>query len=94
VPAAGDLGCSAQYPSIRVNAAKSLVTSGEGHRIILAGGGMSWQDLALYLIGLFVGIEEAVEVARVFVVAWHEAGQLPYASLMLSHPGDDGIIGS
>ena len=84
---------AASYPKVKVNPARALVADGEGHRIILAGGGLSWQDLALYLIARFVGIEEAIEVARVYIVAWHDVGQLPYASLMMSRPAEDGVIG-
>jgi transcriptional regulator GlxA family with amidase domain len=83
---------AAHYPRVKVNPAKTLVANGEGHRIILAGGGMSWQDLALYLIARFVGSQEAIEVARVYLVAWHDTGQLPYASLVMSQPSTDATI--
>jgi transcriptional regulator GlxA family with amidase domain len=85
---------AAQFPKIRVNPAKALVVAGDGHRLLLSGGGMTWQDLALYLIARFVGVEEAVEVARVFVVAWHDLGQLPYASVMKYVPSDDAVVAS
>jgi len=83
---------TAHYPRVKVNLAKTLIANGEGHRIVLAGGGMSWQDLALFLIARFVGTQEAIEVARVFLVAWHDAGQLPYASLVMSQPATDAVI--
>ena len=83
---------TSHYPRVKVSPAKALVTSGEGHRIIVAGGGMSWQDLALHLIARFVGVQEAIEVARVYVVAWHDAGQLPYSSLVMSQPSSDAVI--
>ena len=35
----------------------------------MAGGGSSWQDLALYLIGRYVGLKEAMEVAKVYHAA-------------------------
>ena len=52
------------YPGVTVRSGRSLVLSGEAQRIIMAGGGSSWQDLALYLIARFVGLKEAMEVAR------------------------------
>src|SRR5262249_49575854 len=63
------------YPGVKVKPERSLVLSGEAQRIIMAGGGTSWQDLALYLIARFVGIREAIEVARVYMLQWHEQGQ-------------------
>src|SRR5262249_29181523 len=53
------------YPGVKVKPYQSLVLSREAQRIVMAGGGTSWQDLVLYLIARFVGIKEANEVARV-----------------------------
>lgn len=36
-----------RYPAIKVRANRALVASGEGQRLIMAGGGSSWLDLAL-----------------------------------------------
>jgi transcriptional regulator GlxA family with amidase domain len=70
------------YPGVKVKPHQSLVLSGEAQRIVMAGGGTSWQDLALYLIARFVGIKEANEVARVYMLQWHDQGQQPFASLL------------
>ena len=70
------------YPGVRVRVDRSLVLSGEAQRIVMAGGGSSWQDLALYLIARFVGLKEAMEVAKVYMLQWHDMGQQPFASLM------------
>jgi transcriptional regulator GlxA family with amidase domain len=72
----------ANYPGVKVKPDQSLVLSGEAQRIVMAGGGTSWQDLALYLIARFVGIKEANDVARVYMLQWHDLGQQPFASLM------------
>ena len=70
------------YPGVRVKPNQSLVLSGEAQRIIMAGGGTSWQDLALYIIARFVGLKEAIEVARVYMLQWHDLGQQPFSALM------------
>jgi transcriptional regulator GlxA family with amidase domain len=70
------------YPGVKVMPHRSLVLSGEAQGIVMAGGGTSWQDLVLYLIARFVGIKEANEVARVYMLQWHDQGQQPFASLM------------
>jgi len=80
------------YPGIRVRDQAALVVSGEGGRLVMAGGGTSWLDLALYLIARTCGIEEAMHVARVHLVDWHEVGQQPFARLARSRQSDDAII--
>ncbi|MBC8037963.1 MAG: helix-turn-helix domain-containing protein [Rhizobiales bacterium] len=69
------------YPGVKVRLNQSLVLSGEAQRIVMAGGGSSWQDLALFLIARFVGLKEAMEVAKVHILQWHDMGQQPFASL-------------
>jgi transcriptional regulator GlxA family with amidase domain len=39
-----------RYPAVKVRKERALVVSGDGQRLVMAGGGTSWQDLALYLI--------------------------------------------
>jgi len=80
------------YPGVKVKPNQSLVLSGEAQRILTAGGGSSWQDLALYLIARFVGLKEAIEVARVYMLQWHDLGQQPFAALMYFRQTQDGVI--
>ena len=83
---------SNNYPGVRVRMDRSLVLSGESQRIVMAGGGSSWQDLALYLIARFVGLKEAMEVAKVYMLQWHDLGQQPFASLMSLRQSTDAVI--
>lgn len=80
------------YPGLRVKPNQSLVLTGEAHRIIMAGGGTSWQDLALYLIARFVGLKEAMEVAKVYMLQWHDLGQQPFAALLNFRRSSDGLV--
>ncbi|MBC2835091.1 GlxA family transcriptional regulator [Paragemmobacter straminiformis] len=80
------------YANVRVNLDRSLVMSGEAQRIVMAGGGTSWQDLALWLIARFVGPEEAMRVARIYMLQWHDLGQTPFASLLGRAQADDATI--
>lgn len=81
-----------QYPKINVKPDRSLVASGEGHRLMMAGGGTSWLDLALLIIARFVDPEEAMRVARLFMIDWHQVGQMPYASLTRPRHAEDAVI--
>lgn len=80
------------YPGVKVRIDQSLVFSGEAQRIVMAGGGSSWQDLALYLIARLVGVEEAMRVAKVHMLQWHDIGQHPFASLMSLTQTSDSVI--
>ena len=80
------------YPKVRVDAARTLITEGAGQRIILAGGGTSWQDLALVLIAKYCGAEQAMQVARIFLVTSHDVGQGPFTSLVSAPLANDALM--
>jgi transcriptional regulator GlxA family with amidase domain len=82
----------ARYPKVRVRREPALVVSGEGQRLVMAGGGTSWQDLALYLIARFAGVDAAMHVARVNLIDWHAIGQQPFARLARSRQVEDADI--
>ena len=63
-----------------------------GQRIVMAGGGTSHLDLALYLIGRFVGLREALDISKAYLINWHDAGQQPFASFHVSQQANDGLI--
>ena len=81
-----------QYPDIRVREQVALVVSGEGRRLVMAGGGTSWLDLALYLIARAVDVETAMQTARIHLLDWHDVGQQPFASLARTRQVDDAVI--
>ncbi len=82
----------ARHADIDVQPNRFLVASGEGQRIITAGGVTSYLDLGLFLIARFFGSDEAMQVARSWLIDWHREGQLPYASLARSAQTRDGQI--
>lgn len=82
---------AARYPGVRVHANRGLVTEGEG-RLVMAGGGTSWYDLALFLIARFIDSEEAMRVAKLHLLDWHHIGQQPFAALMRTRRAGDAVI--
>jgi transcriptional regulator GlxA family with amidase domain len=80
------------YPGVRVREQAALVASGEGQRLVMAGGGTSWLDLTLYLIARATNVEIAMQTARVFLIDWHDVGQQPFASLARARQVDDAVI--
>lgn len=81
-----------QYPTVKVREQRALVVSGEGQRLLMAGGGVSWMDLALYLIARVGGAEAAMQVARINLIDWHAVGQQPFAMLARTRQSDDSAI--
>jgi transcriptional regulator GlxA family with amidase domain len=81
-----------RYPDVRMHADRALVVTGTGQRLVMAGGGTSWMDVALYLIARTVDIDEAMRMARLYLIDWHGSGQQPYATLARVRQVDDPII--
>ena len=80
------------FPAVQVQEQRALVISGEGQRLVMAGGGTSWLDLALYLIARSVGVEAAMQVARINLIDWHHIGQQPFARLARTRQVEDAVI--
>ncbi|SMH42416.1 transcriptional regulator, AraC family with amidase-like domain [Maritimibacter sp. HL-12] len=78
--AAADLMREA-FPEVRLRPERILCASGPEQRLVTGGGPGSWEDLALHLIARFCGPEEAVRIARVFVLGDRSRGQLLFSLL-------------
>ncbi|MBN3766322.1 helix-turn-helix domain-containing protein [Burkholderia sp. Ac-20365] len=81
-----------RYPAVKVRSHRALVASGDGQRLIMAGGGTSWLDLALYLIARLAGVEIAMQTARINLVVWNDVGQQPFARLARTRQVEDAVI--
>ena len=89
----GVLRCfEAALPAVTVREQRALVISGRGPALVMAGGGTSWLDLALYLIARWCGVDAAMQVARLSLIDWHEIGQQPFARLARSRQVEDAAI--
>lgn len=81
-----------RHPRVRLHPERSLVVSGADRRLVMAGGGTAWSDLALYLISRLSGAEQAMQTARMNLIEWHAVGQQPFASLARSRQAEDALI--
>ena len=89
--AASDL-IAAHYPSVQLAPQRILTASGDGDRILTAGGTSAWADLALYLVARFSSGTEAVRAAKIFLLGDHSEGQLPFAGSRRARNHDDAIV--
>lgn len=81
-----------KYPGVRVHRERALVQNDDG-RLVMAGGGTGWQDLALYLVARYASVDAAMQVARLFLINWHDVGQQPFAMLTCNRQQEDAVIG-
>ena len=81
-----------RFPEVTLHRERILVPTGDGHRIVTAGGASAWGDLVLYLVGRIAGPEEARRIAKVYLLQPHSEGQLHYASLVAGTQHEDGLV--
>lgn len=70
-----------KYPKVKYCADSILRLDSEAEGVVTAGGVTAWQELALHLIRRYCGAERALETAKVYLLAGHEDGQLPFATM-------------
>ena len=83
-----------RYPKVTYCADSILRLDSEADGVVTAGGVTAWQDLALHLISRYCGRERALDTAKVYLLAGHEDGQLPFAVMGARIQGADKAIGS
>jgi len=80
-----------QYPQVAFNPEPNLVFADNDGHIVTAGGTTSWHDLAIHIISRHISTGEAMRIAKVYLLKWHDEGQLPYAALNRNTPHNDSI---
>lgn len=80
------------FPKVRFNPAPNLVIADLEGRIVTAGGTTSWHDLALHIIARHCNTGEALRIAKVYLLKWHDEGQLPFQSLLRRQPHADSVV--
>jgi transcriptional regulator GlxA family with amidase domain len=81
-----------RFPKVRFDPAPNLVYADPHGRIVTAGGTTSWHDLALHIIARHVDPGEALRIAKVYLLKWHDEGELPYGALVRPLPHGDGLV--
>ena len=81
-----------RYPQIRFRPEPSLCFADAAGRLVTAGGTTSWHDLALHIIARHVNPGEAMRIAKVYLLKWHDEGQLPYTPLIRMQPHPDSAV--
>ena len=69
------------YPLVRFSESAILNLGSEAAGLVTAGSATAWQELALHLIARFCGPEHVLQTAKVYLLASHDDGQLPFAAM-------------
>jgi transcriptional regulator GlxA family with amidase domain len=81
-----------RYPQVRFRPEPNLVIADASGRLVTAGGTTSWHDLAIHIVARHLSPGEALRIAKVFLLKWHDEGQLPYVSLVRRQPHADAAV--
>ena len=81
-----------QYPQVRFRPEPNLCFADPAGRIVTAGGTTSWHDLALHIISRHVSPGEAMRIAKVYLLKWHDEAQLLYEPLVRQQPHTDAVV--
>ncbi len=81
-----------RYPQIDFRPEPSLCFADPAGRVVTAGGTTSWHDLALHIIARHASPGEALRIAKVYLLKWHDEGQLPYTPLVRVQPHADAAV--
>lgn len=80
------------YPRVRFHPEPALLCADATGRIVTAGGTTSWHDLALHIVARHTSPDEALRIAKVYLLKWHGEGQLPYTALIRQIPHADSLV--
>jgi transcriptional regulator GlxA family with amidase domain len=81
-----------RFPAVRFRPEPNLVIADREARLVTAGGTTSWHDLALHIIARHCSPGEALRIAKVYLLKWHDEGQLPFAALVRRRPHADAAV--
>ena len=82
------------YPAVELTEDLILNLTSESQGLITAGGVTAWHDLALHVIARLCGPAQALQTAKVYLLAGHEDGQLPFAAMTRPAQVRDAVIGA
>ena len=80
------------YPQIKWREDAIINFSAADKRLITTGGVTAWQDLAIYLIKHFCGLQHAIYTTKVHLLQTHSEGQLPFAAMTQRYQTGDAAI--
>lgn len=80
------------YPQVRLRLEQDVCVAGDDEEIVTSGGATDWEQMALYLIARFCGIEHAAHTAAFWLIPLRDRTQAAYAAMSRIIDHRDGIV--
>jgi len=82
------------YPKVRLNLERNICFEDRQRGVVTSGGTTAWQELSLFLIQNYSGMEQARRTAKFWLMTDRGDFQTPYASLITSISNNDAAVRS
>ena len=80
------------YPQVRLRLEKNLCFTDANDGVVTSGGTTAWQELALFLITNYLGVEHAVRAAKLWLLPDQGELQAPFMAMPLGIPHCDASV--
>jgi len=80
------------FPEVKMRMNQNLCVSGPHNRIVTSGGATAWQELALYLITKYCGVDHAIQTAKFWLIPGREELQASFASISKGISHEDNVV--
>lgn len=80
------------YPRVKLNLDRNICFANSKYGIVTSGGTTAWQELSLFLIQNYSGLEQAKRAAKFWLMADRGDFQSPYASMIMATSKEDKIV--
>ena len=80
------------FPKVRLRTDQTICFTHPRHGIVTAGATTGWQELALFLVANYAGVEEATRVAKLWLIGKSSGLQKSFAARAPSLPHGDTLV--
>jgi transcriptional regulator GlxA family with amidase domain len=80
------------YPEVRLRLEQDVCVAGNRGEIVTSGGATDWEQMALYLVARFCGVEHAAHTADFCLIPLRDTTQATHAAMSELIPHGDGIV--
>ena len=80
------------YPKVWLRLEKNLCFADASEGVVTSGGTTAWQELAIFLITNYLGINQAVRAAKLWLLPDQGKLQAPFMAMPLGIPHNDGDV--
>lgn len=80
------------YPKVKLNLERNICFEDTNSGVVTSGGTTAWQELSLFLIQNYSGMEQARRTAKFWLMTDRGDFQTPYSSMIFANSNDDAVV--